>query len=198
MNGSFEDAEAEVQRLMEVAGGSVDAYEGHRPSPGPDPFENDVVITEAPDEGLPSREDEERASREEFDLGCAFMLGLQPGDGEPTSIGDEFTYHGPTERCGELHEVQRSFRLARSNREPQEAQLESGPRSMVHHNGAWVLLDPVKNICYQEETGNLAGHRGKELFIWVYPALSAAMCRPPAESAFGYIHRGYVFTRKPK
>lgn len=197
MSQSFEEAEAEVQRLMEIAGGSIDAYEKSRPAPT-ESGQPEQVTLEAGDEDLPTREDEELALKEEPDLGCGFMLGLQPGDGEPNPIGDEFSYHAPSEKCGELHEVQRAFRLARSDQKAREVRLDSGSYPMIHHNGAWTVLDQVKNISYREETGNLAGHRGNELFIWVYPALSAVMNRPPAESAFGYIHRGYVFTRKPK
>lgn len=207
MSMSFEEAEAQVQRLMEQAGGSIDAYETPKASElQPNPFgEGDALPDAKQDHGLvvdnpevyhPSKEEEDLfagASLDDDLAGeCGFGMGPE-GISEPPPIGDEYEYHDVTERCGELDRVRAAFCLAKSSGIPQEVELDSGTYLTDRHtDGGWVLADPEKNIFYREEVGNLSGHRGTELFIWVKRFSDP---RAP-DVSYGYIHLNYVFLKK--
>ena len=205
MKGSFDAANSQVRRLMEVLGGSADAYEPPRedptrPPPGeekPNPFlsagrpDHGLVVVDEP-EGVFLGEPEDHQPTADDEHECAFGLGEADAVEAPPPLDESYAYHGLSAACGELAAVRRGFSLAAGEDTPRSIQLDSGSYQMHKlPEGCWVLDDTGKSKRYLEEIGNLAGHRKvDDVFVWVQDL------KDP-ERDFGYIHECFVFVKKP-
>lgn len=211
MKGSFEDSELQVRRLMEIAGGSSNAYDNPAtppsptpvpqeeplPSPSkPNPFE-DLVDAMAGVQGDEPTPEEEAKFASGLDGICGNALEELAGpssDSRPKPLGPEYEFSVTVEKGGELSAIWDGFGWAAAEGKPREIQIDSGPATIKRTaEGAWVLEDPQKNRKYLREDGNLAGHLtpGADAFIWV---LDLSNSQPD----LGYIHNGYVFLQKER
>jgi len=207
MKGSFDDADNQVSRLMEVLGGSADAYEAPQPAPReqqapdtkkPNPFgdpnegsedsNSDPLAGIIGDEPTPA---EEAQVSEDESWDCGYMLDSDRPS-RPAPLDGTYSYHAIVEDCGELKSIWDAFVEVIVDQQPKQVTLDSGTYEIIQTppQGLWALVDTFKDRKYLLEAGNLTGHlKPGEKFIWVKSLTEVGR-------DFGYIHQGYVFLHK--
>lgn len=209
---SFEETQFQVTRLMEVAGGSANAYDRPPDSLNPDkstenvegnPFaEGDesppdhglVVEDEAPSEHELVLVDGEPTTKSGFGGCITFMPEMPRPGGRPDGSIDDNRYelYAAVEQCGELANVWRALTKTLMSKEGATAKLDTGEATYERGpNNCWILDDPVKNKRYLLESSDLQGllDRNHDSLLWV-------MAIDDSDQDFGYIHNGYVFLVK--
>jgi len=196
---SLGQADALIKRLMEGLGGSADAYEECPKSTGlvVEEVVIDVVVEEEDlVKDTPDADDQDLLGDDEDLCITGDVDWDEVGNRvwtNPPPITDEYTSAGVVEDCDELLVIYEGFEEARSSGQPQLITLETGSYEVVKPSSSsnWRLQDTVKDRFYAES--HPAQYLGvvdeQDLFIWVTPGSEPCV-------DLGYIHMGYIFTRK--
>lgn len=188
MKKDFVNANDQVRRLMEVIGGSSNAYDKEEEITSSvlstssaihsNPFASKV-------DPLDKEESEQDIKVEELLTMCGTGMDEYP---PPDPLSNDYVYHDIVNNCGELYPLWVAFTKVRETGQTKEANLDSGTYSIDHLNGSWILLDFVKHRKYLLESGNLSGHLAPDdQFVWVM------LLDLDTHKDFGYIHNGFVF-----
>jgi hypothetical protein len=184
----YNQAAALINRLLEVHGGSINAYEEPLQEPEPDPPSPlDRIFGPLPEGALPKVADNEESD-------CLDGLWDRISNAPPP-VSDEYEFWGVDHDSPELTVIYAGFETARQTGQPQIVALETGQYILDRNptTGGWQLEDTVKGRFYSTEVlpGARFGPKAKEgdLFIWVMPTSNK-------DVSLGYIHQGYVFLLK--
>lgn len=219
---SFEETQYQIARLMEVAGGSANAYEVPLGAEDTNPPVKSVEDNpfETPDRGLvlenssdepagdePAPEDEEPAptgqaptpleervlSIEGSSLGGSYTEAWEDAPGAPESLDpDRYQYYRPVEGCGELSDIWDALTWTITKGEGATVQLETGSGTFVKNPHGCWVLDDV--VKNKRYLLETGSLSGHLATDEDY--LLWVMAVDDHDEDFGYIHNGYVFLIK--
>ncbi len=218
---SFEETQFQVTRLMEVAGGSANAYDEPPVSSNPNeptvsvegnPFAEEdksppahgLVVEDEPINVTPASNDE---ARKDFEAHYAQHTQLQPGWCGTRAPGDyeeddllfvpenidpnTYDFFKPVEDCGELEAIWEAFSDTLACEEGGTAQLETGPATFKKNHVGCWILDDP--VKNKRYLQETGNLRGE---LAEGQNFLWVMSLDEQETDFGYIHDGYVFLVK--
>jgi hypothetical protein len=213
---NWDQAQALMSRVEQMAGGSIDAYAAEtpedvqqilKPTPSERNYEETGLRVEEDPEEVASAAPDVMAYNPNLDFGETDMSADDVFDPEGLAVGvlnamrstgalapdaiQGYAFHACSVDCGELDQVVDGFMEVEDGLPNIEVVLDSGKYQMQQGAESPIqLVDAVKNRTYRKGLPELKDLDPLKLWILVYDSLK------PANQPLGYIYDGWVYLQE--